>query len=63
MCDFAVALNAEYFSGQRTLTAAHPAWALWQENLPASFFTYYMSSILAEPAQDMRFISFQEAAQ
>ena len=60
MIDFAVQLNAQYFSGNRSLTADHPAWAMWQQHLPSSFFTYYMSSILAEPAQDMRFVSFRQ---
>ena len=63
MAEFAIVLNAEYFSGKRVITADHPAWTLWQEHLPGSFFTYYMSSILAEPTQDMTYCSFEETAQ
>lgn len=53
MADFAVRLNAEYFSGNRTITADDAAWVLWETRLPGSFFTYYMRSILDEGAQDM----------
>lgn len=61
MIDFIVRLNAEYFAGKRTITADDPMWAMWQEHMPAAFFTYYMSSILAEPLQDMTYHAFQEA--
>lgn len=58
MIDFAVALNAEYFSGKRTLTADDPAWALWQQHAPGAFFNVYMGSILAETPQDMGVVTF-----
>ena len=61
MTHFAVALNAEYFSGRRTITAEDPAWAMWEEYLPDSFFTYYMRSILQEPPQDMTRCAFPAA--
>jgi len=63
MSDFAVGLNAEYFSGKRTLTEDHPAWKLWETHMPASFFTYYMRSILSEAPQDMTQYTFSQAAQ
>lgn len=63
MIDFVVRLNAEYFSGKRTITADDPMWAMWQEHMPAAFFTYYMGSILADPPQDMTYYSFQEVTQ
>lgn len=63
LIDFAVQLNAEYFSGKRTLTAEHPMWAMWQEHMPAAFFTYYMGSILEEPPQDMTQYTFRQSAQ
>ena len=63
MTRFAVALNAEYFSGRRTITAEDPAWAMWEEYLPNSFFTYYMRSILEEPPQDMTVCAFPAAGE
>ena len=58
MIDFAVRLNAEYFAGERTLTAEDPAWRLWLEKSPASFFTYYMQSILQDAPQSMTRLTF-----
>lgn len=63
MVDFAVRLNAEYFSGKRTITEDDPAWAMWQEHMPGAFFTYYMRSILTEQPQDMTRCSFQAATE
>lgn len=62
MIDFIVRLNAEYFAGKRTITADDPMWAMWQEHMPAAFFTHYMGSILAEPPQDMTYHAFQGTA-
>ena len=58
MTEFAVQLNAEYFSGRRTLTAEDERWVLWETHLPGGFFTRYMGSILMEEAQDMTRFSF-----
>lgn len=58
MADFAVQLNAEYFSGARTLTQEDEGWALWQKYLPASGFAIYMQSILDEPSGAMNEIIF-----
>lgn len=58
MTDFAVTLNAQYFSGRRTLTMDDPAWALWEKHMPGSFFVYYMRSILEEPLSDMSHYDF-----
>jgi len=62
MIDFAVCLNAEYFSGKRSIPSDDPLWLQWQQHLPASFFTYYMNSILSEPPQDMCAVSFESGA-
>lgn len=63
LIDFAVRLNAEYFSGLRTITADDQLWALWQQHMPASFFTRYMSSILEAPPLDMTRYSFRDGPQ
>ena len=53
MTAFAVRLNAEYFAGKPTASADDPAWALWQQYLPGSFFGIYMSTMLEESGADM----------
>ena len=58
MLDFAARLNAEYFSGARSLTAEDEGWQLWQKYLPDAFFTYYMQSILDEAAVPVNAIQF-----
>lgn len=58
MADFAARLNAEYFSGARTITAEDEDWALWQQYLPDAMFTSYMQSILDEPAVPVNSLSF-----
>lgn len=59
MTEFAVRLNAEYFSGARTLGADDPAWELWQKHLPESFFTTYIKSILADGTAAMNYAAFE----
>jgi len=58
MLDFAARLNAEYFSGARSLTAEDEGWQLWQKYLPDAFFTYYMQIILDEAAVPVNAIQF-----
>lgn len=60
MTAFAARLNAEYFSGARSITADDPVWAMWEAHQQTAFFTYYMRSILMEEPEDMRSITFDE---
>ena len=61
MIEFAVRLNRDYFAGTRKASAQDAAaMEKWLSLLPDQFFTYYLQSILAEPAQAMNQYVFEE---
>ncbi|MBR1585649.1 MAG: metallophosphoesterase [Clostridia bacterium] len=60
MIDLVTQLNVQYFSGTRKPFDGERDIALWQTYLPRNFTTYYLQTILDEPARDMNHFSFQE---